>query len=443
MAFKGPFKPHHRGAVVAPFGLAVRWGARPCGAAPAGRAALSSGRLYAALANAWAASHGDEAELAALVWLEQQTGPQVAQERRPSADGERWARPTARGVRWSRQVRPGRRVLVRPSGRGVSAKRSEGCWFPFAWADGAPLGHARALARLAARVGRSGTPILELRVLVAGWRRRPDPPAPASSIGPVPTSHLAGHHVVLRRVGPGPSARFGLAIAYAVRGAVLKFASDEAPEGITGHRHDGRPSERPHLVIAPIPDVGWAHATGQILGVLLHLPDAAATARSRLHVALEGWRRAGFEVGFRGQTMRLERASDAGSPRALQVAQWCGPATDWASATPIALDLNPGSLTSPDPERRAVAYARAVACVRDSVTRLGLPAPEVSLGLTPPLNGSYPIDGDHPPFPIRADRVRRVQVHAVLHFGEPVAGPIVIGAGRYLGLGLCKPLTRG
>jgi CRISPR-associated protein Csb2 len=312
----------------------------------------------------------------------------------------------------------------------------------FVWADGAPLRHARALARLAARVDRSCTPILELRVLVSGWRRDRGPSG-RPPVGPYPTSHLAGHHVVLRRVGPGPAARFGLAIAYAVRGAVLKFASDEAPEGITGHRHDGRPSERPHLVIAPIPDVGRPDATGEILGVLLYLPNAAATARTRLHQALEGWRRAGFEVGFRGQTMRLERASDAASPPGLRVEQWFGPATDWATATPIALDLNPGNLVSPDPDRRAAAYARGVACVRDSITRLGLPAPEVSLRFTPPLAGAYAVDGDHPPFPIRADRVRRVQVHAMLHFASPVAGPIVVGAGRYLGLGLCKPLPSG
>jgi hypothetical protein len=426
--------------VVAPFGIAVRWGGRPCGVAPPGRATLTSGRVCAALTTAWAASHGDEAELAALVWLEQETAPRIAHEGAPSASGGRWARPTAHGVAWRDRLPRGQRLQARRWARWIRVRRAPGCWFSFVWADGAPLRHARALARLAARVGRSCAPVLELRVLVSAWRRA-RAPSGRPPIGPYPTSHLAGEHVFLRGVGPSPVGRFGLAIAQAVRGAVLRFASDEAPEGITGHRHDGRPSERPHLVIAPIPDVGWPGASGAILGVLLHLPNAAATASRRLHHALEGWRRAGFEVGFRGQTMRLERASDVAPPLRLQ--EWIGPATDWATATPIALDLNPGNLTSPDPDRQAAAYARAVACVRDSVTRLGLPAPEVSLGLTPPLLGGYAIDGDHPPFPMRADRVRRVQVHAMLHFASPVAGPIVIGAGRYLGLGLCKPLFPG
>jgi CRISPR-associated protein Csb2 len=33
-------------------------------------------------------------------------------------------------------------------------------------------------------------------------------------------------------------------------------------------------------------------------------------------------------------------------------------------------------------------------------------------------------------------------VHAVIQFGAPVEGPLVLGAGRYLGYGLCLPLDR-
>jgi CRISPR-associated protein Csb2 len=32
------------------------------------------------------------------------------------------------------------------------------------------------------------------------------------------------------------------------------------------------------------------------------------------------------------------------------------------------------------------------------------------------------------------------QVHAYLEFDEPVVGPILLGAGRYRGYGLCRPL---
>ena len=34
----------------------------------------------------------------------------------------------------------------------------------------------------------------------------------------------------------------------------------------------------------------------------------------------------------------------------------------------------------------------------------------------------------------------RQQVHALLQFDREVEGPVLIGAGRYRGYGLCKPL---
>ena len=36
-------------------------------------------------------------------------------------------------------------------------------------------------------------------------------------------------------------------------------------------------------------------------------------------------------------------------------------------------------------------------------------------------------------------RVRRQLVHASLTFEEPVAGPLMLGSGRFLGLGLMRP----
>jgi CRISPR-associated protein Csb2 len=37
----------------------------------------------------------------------------------------------------------------------------------------------------------------------------------------------------------------------------------------------------------------------------------------------------------------------------------------------------------------------------------------------------------------------RPQVHAWLRFDQPVTGPVMLGAGRYRGYGLGKPLDRG
>jgi CRISPR-associated protein Csb2 len=37
----------------------------------------------------------------------------------------------------------------------------------------------------------------------------------------------------------------------------------------------------------------------------------------------------------------------------------------------------------------------------------------------------------------------RQLTHAMIHFAVPVEGPLILGAGRFVGLGLCRPLHAG
>jgi CRISPR-associated protein Csb2 len=120
---------------------------------------------------------------------------------------------------------------------------------------------------------------------------------------------------------------------------------------------------------------------------------------------------------------------------------WCGPSTAWASATPVALDRNPGDLLADDPAERHEAHRAAERVVAETCVRIGLPSPVlVEVSFRPPLVGAAKIDRHHPPFPSRRDRLRRVQVHVRVAFPAPVRGPILLGAGRYLGLGLLRPV---
>jgi CRISPR-associated protein Csb2 len=43
-------------------------------------------------------------------------------------------------------------------------------------------------------------------------------------------------------------------------------------------------------------------------------------------------------------------------------------------------------------------------------------------------------------FPRGSKLANRPRRHVVLRFAEPVSGPVVLGAGRYHGFGLCLPL---
>lgn len=81
--------------------------------------------------------------------------------------------------------------------------------------------------------------------------------------------------------------------------------------------------------------------------------------------------------------------------------------------------------------------------VADACTRIGLPRPmSVEVSLAPLLPGAQPVHA-FLPWPGRPGRTARVRVHADIRFAEPVRGPVLLGAGRFFGLGLCLPIPEG
>lgn len=80
---------------------------------------------------------------------------------------------------------------------------------------------------------------------------------------------------------------------------------------------------------------------------------------------------------------------------------------------------------------------------RSSCTRVGLREPsDVALAGAPFLPGVEHAR-EFPLFRATPDAPRRRHVHVRLEFDELVHGPVVIGAARYLGYGLCRPMPYG
>src|SRR4029077_1163855 len=95
-------------------------------------------------------------------------------------------------------------------------------------------------------------------------------------------------------------------------------------------------------------NVGWSHATGDLLGFAVVLP-LGITAADRDHVlrALEGFapinenNEAYAELRLSSSVRwRVERTV-APSRASVKPARWCRAETAWASATPVLLDRYP------------------------------------------------------------------------------------------------------
>lgn len=239
-----------------------------------------------------------------------------------------------------------------------------------------------------------------------------------------------------------------VAVARALRGAMIQHAPDPRDEALSGHREDGRPTALPHMAFVPLPFVGSDRADGRIVGCAVLLPGTIAPeARRNALAAIGHW-----EASEGGSVLRLGRAGVISCRRiigpttlaSLRRGVWDGPSTTWSSVTPVALPNHPGPLFEGSPARRARSWSRAEELIALSCRHAGLPDPlSVMVSPSPLVDGSSPA-GSFPAFrqpgPSGAASVPRVLLHAAVEFGRPVRGPLLIGAGRYFGLGLMRPM---
>jgi CRISPR-associated protein Csb2 len=147
-----------------------------------------------------------------------------------------------------------------------------------------------------------------------------------------------------------------------------------------------------------------------------------------------------------GSGLKLIFATAGESPRrSLDPAPYVGEARIgeariWASCTPIVLDRH---LKGTANEAREQEVGQLV---RQACRNIGLPEPSrVAAGKHSALEGSpsaYP-SGRAPRWVrwrVPESLGSRQLIHAVIEFVEPVRGPVILGAGRFVGLGLFRAL---
>ena len=239
-------------------------------------------------------------------------------------------------------------------------------------------------------------------------------------------------------------------LARVMRAAVLHYAEDPIPEEISGHSPEGKPMAGPHVAFLPLPYVGYEHADGRLIGIALSVPRSVGDATRRaVFRAIGAWEKAvappgplKLTLGAQGD-VDMYRLRGAAERVSLRPGVWRRSSLRWVSATPIALPRHPGRLSGGSAAARAKAWALAESAVATACEHVGLPEPSaVEVSLNPFIVGARPATR----FPVFGHNgrggkpVRRQLVHASLTFQHPVEGPLILGAGRFLGLGLMRPV---
>lgn len=319
--------------------------------------------------------------------------------------------------------------------------------------------------RLAGIVSRP--PIRPKLGLSSGYRRADSP----KEIVGVKYSTFDTDVLVLTHVaGPTLPVVSTLAVTRALRGAVMSHSGIQpVPRWVSGHEPNGDRSqaESGHLACIPLPFVGSEHADGHLLGVGLVFPrsvDRRERGRALGKLILErntGQPRSVELTLGRLGVWSVSKRDWTEKRSALQPETWTANPdgeTTWASVTPVVLDRFPKVNRLKD---RAGWTEEVAAIVAAACTRIGLPGPvgididttswhvgsPRAFGKRRPLRGRHGADdrdaglGDgFPSYPPKGTNASRPQVHAWLRFSEPVVGPVLLGAGRFQGYGLCKPL---
>jgi CRISPR-associated protein Csb2 len=213
---------------------------------------------------------------------------------------------------------------------------------------------------------------------------------------------------------------------------------DEAPERVraivSGHSPDGSPLEEAHLALVPLAFVGHPNADGHLVGLAAALPEGL-DAEERRHVLRILGRADALRLGTLGVWALVRDLGDRPAWNLRPEAWTAHPAgaTHWSTVTPVALDRHPK-------ERDRAAYQREVAqVVAAGCEAVGLPRPR-EVVMTP-VSAHHGVPPAHA-FPrlARKDGTERRHAHAILVFDEPVRGPVLIGAGRYRGYGVFRPM---
>lgn len=365
--------------------------------------------------------------------------------------------------------------------------------FAFLWREADAMEHRKALERLCARVTRLGhssslvrcnlverdiAPTLlpsddgeiTLRVIGAGQLKRLEsafdhhravesrvlPARPqryrcasevaASSVHT--ESVFSSDWVIFERVGGSrPVSSRSTDLARALRGALLEqHGGTGLPETLSGHA-ESAPAERPHVAFVPLPFVGHEHADGAIMGCALVLPrQLPKSDRETLFRLIARWEkeradeRGNLTLAAGSLPPFTLRRVDVSAKRSLSPDLWCRASMRFITATPIALDRNPGNLRSNLDGTAHKAAVEAQRSISDACLRVvGVRPASVEVSLAPLLPGAQHVR-EYLPWPGRPGRTARMRVHADIRFAQPVRGPLLLGAGRYFGLGLCLPV---
>jgi CRISPR-associated protein Csb2 len=223
----------------------------------------------------------------------------------------------------------------------------------------------------------------------------------------------------------------------------LPDASEHIDRALIGRKPEGRaPSPITHRVrIVPLPSIGHEHVDRAIRRIVVEIPSACPLRPDDIAWAFTGLETADPDTGIVDPIV-LVRATEHD-----MFARYESSARRWRSITPLALPesaqrrrIEPTKRReeAKDGAERSAEHARAIAAVYTALRHAGLHATvtDVQVQREPFEARGLRAESFAPATRFPKERLW----HVDLSLSEPIEGPLTLGDGRFLGLGVMTPV---
>jgi CRISPR-associated protein Csb2 len=250
--------------------------------------------------------------------------------------------------------------------------------------------------------------------------------------------------------GEMPDIRAAALVAREIRNAILSGYSqcglgDRIPFEVSGHQPDKSPTRQTHLAFIPLSFAGFPYADGHLLGFALVPPRGSRVMEDeefkRALRTIAPYAEERRVLSLRSHQLALELAPlRESNKRSLDSTLYTKSSTDFATITPIVLDRHLK-------EKGEARQMEIIAQIKAACVNIGLPEPvRVCPDKHSAIEGSVSAQpsGNAPEWmrwQLPNSLKGRFLTHTVIQFSQAVEGPVILGAGRYVGLGLCRPVT--
>lgn len=198
--------------------------------------------------------------------------------------------------------------------------------------------------------------------------------------------------------------------------------------------------------ITPLPSIGHTHASHSIRRVLVTIPPDCPIVPGDI-----AWAFSGLSLESDKETGEITELVPAGDRAMLQhySVEDSAPARLWRTVTPVALPER-AARRRIDPHRlheeakggaeRARENAAAESAVRHALRHAGIETPVQAIRVQ---REPFEAKGKRAEAFAKGSRFAKERLwHVMVTFAEAIRGPLLIGDGRYLGLGLMAPVRR-